>query len=134
MSRTDEENPGVQAGRSRDSSMDVEKLGRQRPEVFKSIWAELGFGFSVFCSMLMAVSSIFIIVVLSYTTGCSMQALTSLGILRQWISCYPSTISRRTQYPGCITNMALKCLLTHHRSHASTNGPPERYVRRLHRL
>lgn len=59
MSRTDEENPGVQAGRSRDSSMDVEKLGRQRPEVFKSIWAELGFGFSVFCSMLMAVSFIY---------------------------------------------------------------------------
>jgi hypothetical protein len=58
MSRTDEENPGVQAGQSRDSSMNVEKLGRQRPEVFKSIWAELGFGFSVFCSMLMAVSSI----------------------------------------------------------------------------
>ncbi|KAH7158973.1 major facilitator superfamily-domain-containing protein [Fusarium sp. MPI-SDFR-AT-0072] len=54
MGRTDEENPGVQAGRSRDSSMDVEKLGRQRPEVFKSTWAELGFGFSVFCSMLMA--------------------------------------------------------------------------------
>jgi hypothetical protein len=56
MSRPDEENSGVRAGdRSRDSSVDVEKLGRQRPEVFKSIWAELGFGFAVFCSMLLAV-------------------------------------------------------------------------------
>jgi hypothetical protein len=57
MTRADEENTGVRAGEaSRDSSVDVEKLGRQRPEVFKSIWAELGFGFSVFCSMLLAVS------------------------------------------------------------------------------
>jgi hypothetical protein len=133
MSRTDEENPGVQAGRSRDSSMDVEKLGRQRPEVFKSIWAELGFGFSVFCSMLMAVSSI------SHdhrsiSHHCSMQTLTSSGILRQWISCYPSTISRRTQYPSCITNMAFKRLLPHHRSHASTYGPSKRYVWRIHCL
>ncbi|KAL4732640.1 hypothetical protein ACLX1H_001658 [Fusarium chlamydosporum] len=55
MSRPDEENAGIRAGdASRDSSVDVEKLGRQRPEVFKSIWAELGFGFSVFCSMLLA--------------------------------------------------------------------------------
>lgn len=59
MSRPDEENTGVRAGDgSRDSSVDVEKLGRQRPEVFKSIWSELGFGFSVFCSMLLAVSCI----------------------------------------------------------------------------
>lgn len=57
MTRPDVENTGAEAGdASRDSSVDVEKLGRQRPEVFKSIWAELGFGFSVFCSMLLAVS------------------------------------------------------------------------------
>ncbi|KAF4437277.1 major facilitator superfamily transporter, partial [Fusarium albosuccineum] len=53
MVRPDEENVGAGAG-ARDSSVDVEKLGRQRPEVFKSTWAELGFGFSVFCSMLLA--------------------------------------------------------------------------------
>ncbi|KAH7247941.1 major facilitator superfamily domain-containing protein [Fusarium solani] len=40
--------------RQHESAVDVEKLGRQRPEVFKSIWAELGFGISVFCSMLLA--------------------------------------------------------------------------------
>lgn len=39
-----------------DSAVDIEKLGRQRPEVFKSTWAELGFGVSVFCSMLLAAS------------------------------------------------------------------------------
>lgn len=42
--------------RQHESAVDVEKLGRQRPEVFKSIWAELGFGISVFCSMLLAAS------------------------------------------------------------------------------
>ncbi|UPK94857.1 hypothetical protein LCI18_005792 [Fusarium solani-melongenae] len=40
--------------RQHESFVDVEKLGRQRPDVFKSIWAELGFGISVFCSMLLA--------------------------------------------------------------------------------
>ncbi|KAI8660872.1 MFS domain-containing protein [Fusarium keratoplasticum] len=40
--------------RQHESTVDVEKLGRQRPDVFKSIWAELGFGISVFCSMLLA--------------------------------------------------------------------------------
>ncbi|KAM5362168.1 hypothetical protein ACJZ2D_012690 [Fusarium nematophilum] len=55
MPRPDEESAGAGAGlRARDSSVDVEKLGRQRPEVFKSAWAELGFGLSVFCSMLLA--------------------------------------------------------------------------------
>lgn len=35
--------------------IDVEALGRQRPPIFKTIWAELGFCFSLVASMLMAV-------------------------------------------------------------------------------
>ena len=35
--------------------MDIETLGRQRPAVFATIWAELGFCFSLISSMLMAV-------------------------------------------------------------------------------
>lgn len=35
--------------------MQVEKLGRQRPEVFKTMWHEFGFCFSLLASMLMAV-------------------------------------------------------------------------------
>lgn len=38
-----------------DVQAQVEKFGRQRPEVFKTIWHELGFCFSLLASMLMAV-------------------------------------------------------------------------------
>ncbi len=38
-----------------DVQAQVEKLGRQRPEVFKTFWHELGFCFSLLASMLMAV-------------------------------------------------------------------------------
>lgn len=37
--------------------VDVEKLGRQRPAVFKTIWAELGFVTALLGSMLMAVGT-----------------------------------------------------------------------------
>jgi MFS family permease len=43
-----------------DLQSQVEKLGRQRPEVFKTIWHELGFCFSLLASMLMAVCLPFI--------------------------------------------------------------------------
>lgn len=36
---------------------EIEKLGRQRPEVFKTIWQELGFCFCLLASMLMSVSA-----------------------------------------------------------------------------
>lgn len=39
--------------------IDVEKLGRQRPAVFATRWAELGFIFSLLGSMAMAVCSSF---------------------------------------------------------------------------
>lgn len=35
--------------------IDIEALGRQRPPIFKTIWAELGFCVSLVGSMLMAV-------------------------------------------------------------------------------
>jgi hypothetical protein len=44
------QNEGVE-----DMHTQVEMLGRQRPEVFKTIWHELGFCFSLLASMLMAV-------------------------------------------------------------------------------
>lgn len=36
----------------------MERLGRQRPEVFKSLWAEIGFVFSISMSQVLTVSSI----------------------------------------------------------------------------
>ena len=35
----------------------IERLGRDRPEKFKSIWAELGFCFSICMSQILAVST-----------------------------------------------------------------------------
>lgn len=36
---------------------EIERLGRQRPEIFKTAWAEFGFCFSLLASMLVAVST-----------------------------------------------------------------------------
>lgn len=48
--------PGTAADTSA-LAADVEKLGRQRPAAFSTIWAELGFITALLGSMLMAVSS-----------------------------------------------------------------------------
>ncbi|KAI5457420.1 major facilitator superfamily-domain-containing protein [Mariannaea sp. PMI_226] len=51
MATSDEERvPGL----GTDGMPDVEKLGRQRPEIFPSIWAELGFGVALLGSMLLS--------------------------------------------------------------------------------
>jgi hypothetical protein len=50
----------AELGTAADTSVhaaDVEKLGRQRPAVFATIWAELGFIAALLGSMLMAVSA-----------------------------------------------------------------------------
>lgn len=36
----------------------IERLGRQRPEVFHSLWAEIGFVFSISMSQVLTVSSV----------------------------------------------------------------------------
>jgi hypothetical protein len=37
----------------------IERLGRQRPEQFKTLWAEIGFVFSIVMSHVMSVSGYF---------------------------------------------------------------------------
>lgn len=37
----------------------IERLGRQRPDQFKNLWAEIGFVFSIVMSQVMTVSLIF---------------------------------------------------------------------------
>jgi hypothetical protein len=39
------------------SKTDIERLGRQRPEAFRTAFAEIGFCFSLLSSMFMAVST-----------------------------------------------------------------------------
>lgn len=48
----------VADNRLEQQTLDVERLGRERPARFKSIWAELGFCYSVIASMFMAVSRV----------------------------------------------------------------------------
>ena len=38
----------------------IERLGREKPEVFKSLWAEVGFCYSILASQFMAVSDSYI--------------------------------------------------------------------------
>lgn len=45
----------------------LERLGRQRPEVFKSTWAEIGFVFSISMSQVLSVSSKSSITLLPYS-------------------------------------------------------------------
>lgn len=52
-STTDEET-GLSTGTF--SKADIERLGRQRPDVFHNAFAEIGFCFSLLASMFMAVS------------------------------------------------------------------------------
>ena len=40
--------------RGKYSESEIERLGRQRPDVFKSLWVEIGFGFSLLGSMFVA--------------------------------------------------------------------------------
>lgn len=47
---------GSEGGESMEAR--IERLGRQRPSKFKTIWTEIGFCFSLLASMVMAVSSI----------------------------------------------------------------------------
>ena len=68
------------------SQSEIERLGRQRPEIFKTAWAEFGFCFSLLASMLVAV-------------GTSQRyirtfKLTLAGILYKWIQ-YPPPSPRR---------------------------------------
>lgn len=37
----------------------IERLGRERPAKFKTVWTEIGFCFSLLASMVMAVSDLF---------------------------------------------------------------------------
>lgn len=37
----------------------IQRLGRERPRIFKSLWAEIGFCYSILASMFMAVSNLF---------------------------------------------------------------------------
>lgn len=87
------------------SKADIERLGRQRPDAFRTSFAEIGFCFSLLASMFMAVNAL-----LSFKFS---RLLTHLpGIFHQWLRTDCSHLGNRTRHTARTTNMACKCLLT----------------------
>ena len=80
----------------------IERLGRQRPEVFDSVWSEIGFVFSIAMSQVLTVCpSIFR----------ASMLLTLSGILCLRLYCHSSHVGKRLTYTIGIGNMAGQCLL-----------------------
>ena len=52
------EGTGLGSSASTLSKADIERLGRQRPDAFRTPFAEIGFCFSLLASMFMAVSAL----------------------------------------------------------------------------
>lgn len=80
----------------------MERLGRQRPEVFGSIWSEIGFVFSISMSQVLTVGN-----VLPYPGS----VLTEIGILCLWIYSDPSNSCYEASYPCCVVDVACECFL-----------------------
>src|ERR1700761_2656432 len=81
------------------SKADIERLGRQRPDAFRTSFAEIGFCFSLLASMFMAVSDI-----LSFKFS---RLLTYFpGIFHQWLRTDCSHLGNRTRHTTRTTNMA----------------------------
>lgn len=87
------------------SEADIEKLGRQRPDAFRTSFAEIGFCFSLLASMFMAVSA-----PPSMLTVALLTRL--LGIFHQRLRTNYSNPRNRTQNTTSTTDMACKRLLT----------------------
>lgn len=102
----------------------IERLGRQRPAKFKTIWTEIGFCFSLLASMVMAVSDI------ACPQVCRSAPLTApVGIFHQWFQRDPPDPGDRTRHPCPVANVARERLLPRHGSIPTSLWPPRRYLR-----
>ena len=73
----------------------VERLGRQRPAKFKTIWAEIGFCFSLLTSMVTAVR------IIPCPNLCQYSPLTNwVGIFCQWFNVILPTLATALDIPG----------------------------------
>ena len=60
----------------------LERLGRQRPEVFGSVWAEIGFVFSISMSQVLSVNRLPDFMTTTLTTSRNISCLASLSFCR----------------------------------------------------
>lgn len=66
----------------------IERLGRERPKIFSSLWAEIGFVFSIIMSQILAVRLL---------TSKTVQHLTTCpGVLHFRVQCHSSNPDHRT--------------------------------------
>ena len=107
----------------------IERLGRQRPAEFKSIWTEIGFCFSLLASMVMAVS-------VPFPCLCQTSPLTSMvGVFHQWFQRHSTHPGNRPRHPCRVANVAGEYILSDHRGFLTSFWPPRwhlRWLRRLH--
>ncbi len=110
--------------------VEIERLGRERSKVFKTIWAELGFCSSILGSMMMAVRLSPPFLEIHRSNFVTLFP----GILHQWLQHrFPDPlINSRHSHP--ITNMASKRLLPRHWRLSPPNRSSRRHVWRLRRI
>lgn len=111
---------------------DIEKLGRQRPAIFRSSMAEFFFCFSVMQSVLMAVS--LLLLSLSKPSLPYLTTGTKQGLLPLRLQHRPSSPLPFPLHPPRDTHLALQRPLSRSRRPTPPHRPSGRHVRRLPRL
>ena len=100
----------------------LERLGRQRPDVFASIWSEIGFVFSISMSQILSVS---------FSFNVLSPPLTYPGIFLLWLHCHPSYCGHQSAYPSHLGDMASKRILLDRGIFPLDLWQARRHVRRI---
>lgn len=87
----------------------IERLGRQRPEVFKSLWAEIGFVFSISMSQVLTVSFVLIFNLLI----CSADSDSGEGVFCFWLHSYIAHSGQKPGYTIGLRDMARQRFFAH---------------------
>ena len=113
--------------------IDVEKLGRQRPDILPSAIAEFAFCFSILWSMIMAVCISQYSLFLLYHGRNTHIASPSPGILHQRIAHHPPHPRHRSKHPRNLPHMDIQRPDPRSRRLSLPTRPRRRHVWRLHR-
>lgn len=100
----------------------IERLGRERPKQFKTLWAEVAFVFSIAMSQVLSVST-------SLLATC--LYLTVIGILRLWLYSRAPLCRYRSRHASRINYLACLSLFPRHRCISADIWPSRGHVRWL---
>jgi hypothetical protein len=95
--RLEKENSPHDGAPAVEESLEVklEQLGRQRPEVFGSMWAEIGFVFSISMSQVLSVILSFNFIDPALTSSRNISCLALLSSFQHWSRIWISLLRRR---------------------------------------